>query len=75
MNISDLHVVEWSVEQRVFHVTTVDQMLSENREIFLSEREPDPSETEWIVLAVESSYDAAHAKMNELKALLDKPSK
>jgi hypothetical protein len=71
MKISDLYVVEWSEQQHAFHVTTVDEMLAANREVFLSERESD--ESDWLVLALERSYDSAHAKLRELKAAMDAP--
>jgi hypothetical protein len=69
MKISDLYVVEWSELHRTFHIATVPEMLKINLEVFLSER--DITESDWLVLAVETSYDAAAAKQNELKKLLD----
>lgn len=69
MKISDLYVVEWSEQQRAFHVTTVPEMLAANSEVFLSER--DSAESDWLVVAVEPSYDAAHARLRELQASLD----
>jgi len=69
MKISDLFVVEWSEQQHAWHVTTVDEMLAANREVLRSEM--DSEESDWLVVAIEHSYDAAHTKLQELKASLD----
>ncbi len=69
MNTQDLYVVEWSELQRKFHVTTVHEMLAANCEVLLVER---PSEeSDWLVVAIERSYDAAHTRLRELQASLD----
>jgi|GEM_PF-6837399 len=69
MKISDLYVVEWNEELNQFHVATVAEMLAANKDVFLADR--NSTESGWLVLAVESNYDAAHAELNRLKALLD----
>ena len=69
MKISDLYVVEWSEQQRAFHLATVPEMLAANAEVFLSER--DSAESDWLVVAVEPTYDAAQARLGELQAALD----
>jgi hypothetical protein len=69
MKISDLYVVEWSEQQHTFHVTTVAEMLDANVAVLRSEI---PSEvSDWLVVAVEPTYDAAHTRLRELQASLD----
>ena len=71
MNIPDLFVVEWSETQRKFHVHNVDEMLRANLECFHHERNPDHSD--WMVVAIAESHQAAHACIHQLKASLDAP--
>ena len=69
MKIPDLYVVEWSEQQQTFHVTTVAEMLAENVAVLQAEI---PSEvSDWLVVAVEPTYDAAHKRLRELQASLD----
>jgi hypothetical protein len=69
MKIPDLYVVEWSEHQHTFHVTTVREMLDANCEVLRFERASE--ESDWLVVAIEPSYDAAHARLRELQASLD----
>ena len=71
MQIADLYVVEWNMSLNQFHVQTASEMLDANHDVFLSRR--DSSESDWLVLAIEPSYEKAHKALQSLKAKLDQP--
>ena len=71
MNLSDLWIVEWSQQQRAFHVSSADDMLRENLECYYHDRDPDDSD--WMVVGIVDTYELAQDTVRRLKASWDVP--
>jgi hypothetical protein len=71
MQIADLYAVEWNLTLNQFHVTAIGELISANVEVLQAGRPPE--EADWLVVAVEPTYDAAHIRLKALRASLDAP--
>jgi hypothetical protein len=71
LNIEKLWIVEWSEQQRSFHVLQVEDAVQANLECFYHSRDPD--ESDWRMVGLVASHSQAHALAAFLQASLDSP--